>query len=238
MKFALIGYGKMGKAIEAIALSRGHDICARYDSAHPLTESSLTKADVAIEFSTPALATKHMRICLEAGVPVVTGTTGWYAAFPEMQALSEANGTGLFTASNFSLGVNIFFSINEQLARIMAQHPDYRVAISETHHVHKKDAPSGTAISLAAQILEHMPHLKSWSLGRPEQVNSTTLTIESIRTDEVPGTHDVVYYSAIDTISIQHTAHSRAGFALGAVLAAEFLQGKHGVYGMKDLLQF
>lgn len=238
MKFALIGYGKMGKAIEAIAISRGHEICARYDSAHPLTEASLSKADIAIEFSNPELATKHMRICLEAGVPVVAGTTGWYAAFSEMQALSKATGTALFTASNFSLGVNIFFAINEQLARIMAQQPDYRVAISETHHVHKKDAPSGTAISLASQILKHMPQLNSWSLGTPEQATSTTLPIESIRMDEVPGTHDVVYHSAIDTISIKHIAHNRSGFALGAVLAAEFLQGKQGVYGMKDLLQF
>jgi 4-hydroxy-tetrahydrodipicolinate reductase len=238
MKLALIGYGKMGKAIEAIAISRGHEICARYTSAHPLTEGNLVHADVAIEFSTPELATRHMRICLEAGMPVVTGTTGWYNAFDEMQALSQASGTALFTASNFSLGVNIFFAINEQLARIMAQHQDYKVSISEVHHVHKKDAPSGTAISLATQILEQMPHLKSWSLGTPEQVSSSTLPIESIRMDEVPGTHDVVYHSAVDTISIKHTAHDRSGFALGAVLAAEFLRGKQGVYGMKDLLQF
>jgi 4-hydroxy-tetrahydrodipicolinate reductase len=238
MKLALIGYGKMGRVIEEIALSRGHQISARYNSANPLTAESLASADAAIEFSAPELATQHISICLNAGLPVVSGTTGWYEDFPDMAALAEKTGTALFTASNFSLGVNIFFRINEELARMMQAHPDYRVEISETHHVHKKDAPSGTAISLAEGILRRMPEYKGWMLKQDHEPETGIIPVQSYRLDEVPGTHEVRYVSDIDTLSISHLAHNRKGFALGAVLAAEFILGRSGVLGMKDLLQF
>lgn len=223
MKIALIGYGKMGHAIEALAAERGHEVTVKIDKGE-LWPSKM-EADVAIEFTTPATAVDNMLRCLEVGIPVVCGTTGWYADYEKVVAECKARSGRLFTATNFSIGMNIMFALNERLAAMMRGRNDYKVSISETHHIHKLDAPSGTAITLQEQIVEK---------GERRKEN---VPIASFREGEVPGTHTVVYDSEIDTITLTHEAHSRKGLALGALLAAEFLStARPGVYTMKDIL--
>ncbi len=226
MKIALIGYGKMGHAIEDLAVGKGHKILCTVDNAAELNdkEALIAASDVAIEFSTPNTATANIEHCLRQHVPVVCGTTGWYDNYDEVIALCRQNDGTIFTATNFSIGMNIMFAINERLAELMHGRDDYRVSITETHHIHKIDAPSGTAISLRQQIAPR--------LG----VSESTIDIESIREGEVPGTHVVRYDSDIDTITISHEAHSRKGLAAGALMAAEFVCGKKGIFTMKDLL--
>ncbi|MES2777952.1 MAG: 4-hydroxy-tetrahydrodipicolinate reductase [Bacteroidota bacterium] len=236
MKIALIGYGKMGQAIEAIAIERGHEIVLKIDISNrqDFTKENLRKADVAIEFTSPHSAVENILRCLEYETPLVCGSTGWLAELPEIEtALYKYDGSFLY-ASNFSLGVNIFFEINKLLARLMAVQPEYDVEMLEVHHTQKKDAPSGTAITLAEQILAVDYHKKQW-VNNPTG-NKADLFIESQRIDPAPGTHVVNWTSPIDDIEIKHTAHSRTGFALGAVLAAEFLKGKKGMFTMKDVL--
>jgi 4-hydroxy-tetrahydrodipicolinate reductase len=230
MKIALLGYGRMGQAIEKIALERGHEIVIRKDM-EPLAVD-LGLADVAIDFSHPNAAFDNIKSCFEARVPVVSGTTGWLDRFEEAKALcSEAQGAFLY-ASNFSIGVNLFFNLNAYLARLMRPLKDYDVELEEIHHVHKLDAPSGTAITLAEGILQQSEK-ESWSLDKESRGD---LFIGVKREGEVPGTHKVRYSSEVDSIEIKHTAHSRTGFALGAVVAAEWIMGKQGVFGMKDVL--
>ncbi len=236
MKIALFGYGKMGKEIEQIALQRKHEIALKIDENNiaSITKEDLQKCDVAIEFSTPASAVSNMTRCFLSGVPVVVGTTGWYDRLEKVKKLCEENDGCLFYASNFSIGVNIFFKMNEELAKIMNNYADYDVSMEEIHHVHKLDAPSGTAISLANQVTDNLKRKKKWVNTQTKKTDE--LEIISKRIDEVPGTHTVKYHSAIDDIEITHKAHNRKGFAMGAVLAAEFVKGKSGVFGMNDLM--
>lgn len=234
MKVALIGYGRMGHSIEGILQNKGHEVIARFGS-EGIEPEILQKADVAIEFSLPEVAFSNLKSCFELGVPVVTGTTGWLDRYQEALELCEKHQGGMIYASNFSLGVNLFFALNSYLARLMKNFPNYEVSLEEIHHIHKKDAPSGTAISLAEGVLAEREDYKSWKL-KSEPHGSDQLPIEAIRKEEVPGTHCVNYRNAIDEIEIKHTAHSREGFALGAVLAAEYLNGKKGVYSMRDVL--
>lgn len=222
MKIALIGYGKMGHAIEAMATGRGHTVACRIDRDDPWPGQM--DADVAIEFTTPATAVANIRRCWAAGLPVVCGTTGWDAERPAVEAECRAGGHTLFAASNFSIGMNIMFALNEHLAALMRGKEDYSVSITETHHIHKLDAPSGTALTLRNQIAE--------SGGR----SAAEIPIESIREGEVPGTHTVVYDSRIDTITLTHEAHSREGLALGALLAAEYTVGRKGVLSMREMI--
>lgn len=235
MKIALVGYGKMGKEIEQIALSRGHQIVLKVDisNAKTYTIEELKQADVAIEFSTPESAVSNIYKCFDAGVPVVVGTTGWMDHLPEIKKTCTDKNQTLFYASNYSIGVNLFFKLNTFLAKLMNKHSGYSVDMEEIHHVHKLDAPSGTAISLANQVIENINSKQKWVNDVTE--NKNELSIISKRIDEVPGTHTVTYGSEVDEISITHIAHSRKGFALGAVIAAEWLKGKKGVYGMDDL---
>ncbi|MFI5194627.1 MAG: 4-hydroxy-tetrahydrodipicolinate reductase [Chitinophagales bacterium] len=238
MRIALIGYGKMGKAIEKLAVTRGHEIVLKIDleNGHELTPENLSKADVAIEFTGPSSAAANLRKCADSGVPVVCGSTGWLDEYESIKkAFEEKEGAFLY-ASNFSIGVNIFFEVNKKLASLMASHPDYSVSIRETHHTQKKDAPSGTAITLAEQVMENISSLKSW-VNRPASAPGE-LSILSERMDPAPGTHEVVYTSAIDDLEIRHTAHNREGFAGGAVLAAEYISHKKGIFSMKDVLGF
>ncbi|WP_092459941.1 4-hydroxy-tetrahydrodipicolinate reductase [Thermoflavifilum thermophilum] len=237
MKIALIGYGKMGRAIESMALQRGHEIICRVDlhnRAAWLKPEKLSAADVAIEFTTPESAVDNLLACFNAGVPVVCGTTGWLQRWPEVEKLCREKNQTLVYASNFSLGVNLFFAVNKYLAQLMAAYPQYDVQIREVHHTQKKDAPSGTAITLAEQILQRIERKKQW-VNRPA-MQPEELAILSERVDPVPGIHEVRYSSAIDEIEIKHTAHSREGFALGAVLAAEWVEGKKGIFSMEDVL--
>lgn len=238
MKIALIGYGKMGKTIEQIALQRGHQIVSIIDinNTADFDSEAFRNADVAIEFTTPATALNNYMRCFAANVPVVSGTTGWLDHLDEVKAKCEQEGKTFFYASNFSVGVNIFFALNRYLAKIMNNFPAYDVRMTEVHHIHKLDAPSGTAITLAEGILEHIDRKKRWTLETAEQ--PTDLPIHAIREGEVPGIHEIVYESEADTISIKHDAKSRAGFALGAVIAAEFTAGKKGFLGMNDLFHF
>ena len=226
----------MGKAIEEIALKKGHDVTLRVDSASRslLTAEELSKADVAIEFTTPHAAKENLLLCFQAGVPVVCGSTGWTSELPSIEKLCQEQKAALLYASNFSVGVNLFFELNKKLASLMAHQPSYEVILEEIHHTQKKDAPSGTAITLAQQILQQIDRKKQWVNDISE--NPEDLEIISQRIDPAPGTHHVKYSSVIDDIEIIHTAHSRKGFAAGAVLAAEFLQRKKGVYSMKDVL--
>jgi 4-hydroxy-tetrahydrodipicolinate reductase len=238
MKIALIGYGKMGHAIEEVARTKGHEIVLKVsiDNTEDNTIDNIRKADAAIEFTGPHSAFDNIIRCLDAGVPVVSGSTGWLDNLETArQHCREKEGAFLY-ASNFSVGVNIFFEVNRRLAALMAPHPDYEVRITEIHHTEKKDAPSGTAISLAEQILQKIPRKKGWVNHISDNLDD--LEILSERTDPAPGTHRIEYYSAIDTIEITHTAHNRRGFAIGAVLAAEFLRGKQGTYQMSDVLGF
>jgi 4-hydroxy-tetrahydrodipicolinate reductase len=238
MRIALIGYGKMGKIIETVALSQGHDVVLRIDADNQedFNAENISKADVAIEFTSPHSAFDNVIKCLELGIPVVCGSTGWNEKIPEaVKACLQKNGAFLH-ASNFSIGVNIFFEVNKLLARLMAEQKDYDVTLKEIHHTAKKDAPSGTAVTLAEQVLEKISRKKSWVNGtasKPEQ-----LSIISERIDPAPGTHFVRYSSPVDDIEIIHTAHNREGFASGAVLAAAFIRDKKGVFYMKDVLGF
>ena len=227
MKIALIGYGKMGHAVEQAALRRGHQIVCTIDQGDELAAHlpALRQADVAVEFSTPATAAENVRFCLENGIAVVCGTTGWYDRYDELAALCRQKDGTLFTATNFSIGMNIMFALNERLAALMRGRDEYHVDIAETHHIHKLDAPSGTAITLQQQIAQYG--------GR----EAASVPIASFREGEVPGTHTVRYDSPIDTITLTHEAHSREGLAQGALLAAEFAAGKKGIFTMKDLME-
>lgn len=236
MNIALIGYGKMGKEIEQIALERGHRIVLKVDrtNAATYTVADLSAADVAIEFSKPEAAVHNIHRCFEANVPIVVGTTGWLNDLSAITDECERKGQALFYASNYSIGVNLFFKLNTYLAKLMKRYPQYNVSMEEIHHVHKLDAPSGTAISLANQVIAELDHLKHWvnkASGTEQE-----LPILSKRLDEVPGTHTVSYRSTVDEINITHIAHNRKGFALGAVLAAEWIKGRTGVFGMNELL--
>lgn len=236
MKIALIGYGKMGKAIESIALNKGHEIVLKIDiqNNQDFTEAALQKADVAIEFTGPHSAYDNVKKCIAWGVPVVSGSTGWLDKWNEVKDLcDEKNGT-LIYSSNYSIGVNLFFELNKQLAQLMQPYNSYDVSMTEVHHTEKKDAPSGTAISLAEQILTHLGRKNKWVNGA--STNSNELVIQSERIDPAPGTHMVKYSSEVDDIEIIHTAHTRVGFASGAVLAAEFAFEKKGIFTMKDVL--
>lgn len=236
MKIALIGYGKMGHAIEEIALQRGHEIVLKIgiENIEENTIDNIRKADVAIEFTGPEVAFDNVIQCLEAGVPVVSGSTGWLQRFEEATTFCNKKNGALLYASNFSVGVNIFFAINKKLAEMMAPHTAYNVSLTEIHHTQKKDAPSGTAITLAEGILKSVTQKKKWV--NAASTNPEELQIISERTDPAPGTHTIIYSSDIDDIEIKHTAHNRKGFATGAVLAAEFLQNKKGIYNMSDVL--
>lgn len=238
MKIALIGYGKMGKVIEEIAISRGHEIVSIVDINTPevFNSDAFKSADVAIEFTTPDTAFDNYLKAFAAGVPVVSGTTGWLDKIGRIKELCENEGKTFFYASNFSIGVNVFFAVNKYLAKIMNRFPDYDISMTETHHIHKLDAPSGTAITLAEDILENVERKNRWTPDGKE--SATDLPIYSIREGEVPGIHEIVYDSEVDYISIKHDAKNRRGLALGAVLAAEFTVGKKGFLGMNDMMKF
>lgn len=230
MKIALLGYGKMGKTIEKIALERGHQIVLKVDNAD--TQYDITVADVAIEFSTPDSAFENISNCIKNGVPVIAGTTGWLEKYSQATALcSEHNGAFLY-ASNFSVGVNIFFELNKKLAQLIERFNNYSVSIEEIHHTQKLDAPSGTAITLAEGIIANS-RKTGWKLDNAE---ANEIPITAKRIENVPGTHSITYESEVDTIEIKHTAHNRNGFALGAVLASEWIIGKKGVFSMTDVL--
>ncbi len=238
MNIALIGYGKMGRAIEEIALQRGHTVVLKIDinTMEQFTNENLKQCEVAIEFTSPHSAVKNIITCLNAGVPVVSGSTGWLDRWEEVKTTCAAKNGSLIYASNYSIGVNIFFEVNKKLAQLMKQHTSYEVSMTEIHHTEKKDAPSGTAITLAEQIIENIGRKKQW-------VNQHSLSVDDLpiiseRIDPAPGTHVVKYSSPIDDIEIIHTAHNRKGFASGAVLAAEFLKNKQGIFSMKDVLGF
>ena len=237
MKIALIGYGKMGKAIETIAILRGHQIVLKIDADNLEDFEKIGQADVAIEFTRPESVVENLKKCLDFGIPVVCGTTGWLSDFDQVAAFClEKNGAFLY-ASNYSIGVNIFFEINRRLADMMNGYDMYDVKMSETHHTQKLDAPSGTAITLANDILKKVDRKTQWT-SNTEGVAADEILITAHRIDPAPGTHVVTYESTIDTIEISHTAHSREGFATGAVLAAEWILGKKGVFSMKDMLGF
>lgn len=231
MKLALLGYGKMGKVIEKVALDRGHEIVLRKSSSS--TFDGLELADVAIDFSVPASAVENITACLQYNVPIVCGTTGWLQDYDKMAELCQQNKGAFLYGSNFSLGVNLFFELNRKLAQLMAPHGQYRVSIEEIHHTQKLDAPSGTAISLANDIVANSNY-NGWSLAeaQPNEIEITAKRIEN-----VPGTHSVFYDSEVDQIEIKHTAHSREGFAYGSVIAAEWIIGKTGVFSMKNVLE-
>lgn len=228
----------MGKTIEQIAIQRGHQIVSIIDISNPddVYSDAFKSADVAIEFTTPVTAFSNYMKCFDVSVPVVSGTTGWLDKINVIKEKCEKEGKTFFYASNFSIGVNIFFAMNKYLAKIMNNFPDYDVRMTEVHHIHKLDAPSGTAMTLAEGILENIDRKNRWTLETSER--PTDLPIHAIRKGEVPGIHEVVYESDVDTISIKHDAKSRAGFALGAVIAAEFIAGKKGFLGMSDLFKF
>lgn len=225
----------MGKTIERIALERGHRIAGKIDIDNP-GDLDTAEADVAIEFSNPEAAFDNVKRCLQRNIPIVCGTTGWLDKKGEIEKVCKENGSAFFYASNYSLGVNIFFKVNQYLAKIMNSFPEYDVQIDEVHHAEKKDAPSGTAISLGEDILKYLKRKKTWT--KTDNENQEELLIKSFRIDQVPGTHVIKYESAIDDLEIKHTAHSREGFAKGAVLVAEWLPGKKGSLGMDDFLKF
>lgn len=231
MKIALLGYGKMGQTIERIAMERGHEIVLKKDEFN--TYEGLSNADVAIDFSIPAVAVENISSCFYANVPVISGTTGWLDRYDEMAALCEEKKGAFISSSNFSLGVNLFFGLNEYLAKMMAKFDSYTVTMEEIHHTQKLDAPSGTAISLAKGVIENSDYT-SWTL---DEAKENQIHIEAVRTGNVPGTHTVTYNSTVDTIEIKHTAHNRDGFALGAVIAAEWIVGKQGIFTMRDVLE-
>jgi len=231
MKIALLGYGRMGKAIEQIANERGHTIVAKIDKNE--NQGKLSEAEVAINFSIPDAAVANIKAAMEKQIPVVCGTTGWLEQLKEVEDFCLQNKTAFLYASNFSVGVNLFFKLNEVLAKLMHPHKNYSAAMKEIHHIHKLDAPSGTAITLAEGIFDQSKYT-DWSID--DTKGDITLPIAVERTGEVPGTHSIEYKSSVDSISIQHEAHSRQGFALGAVIAAEWIQKKKGVFTMNDVL--
>ncbi|MBP6576788.1 MAG: 4-hydroxy-tetrahydrodipicolinate reductase [Chryseobacterium sp.] len=230
MKIALVGYGKMGKIIDEISQNRGHEIVARLRETP--TAENLNNADVAIEFSNPEVAFENIKTCLENKIPVICGTTGWLDKKPEIEKIALENNTPFLYGSNFSLGVNLFFALNENLAKMMNKFNEYNCQLEEIHHIHKLDAPSGTAISLAEGIIQNS-NFEAWKL---EETKEKELGIFAIRENEVPGTHSVFYRSEVDEIEIKHTAYNRNGFALGAVIASEWIVDKKGIFTMKDVL--
>jgi 4-hydroxy-tetrahydrodipicolinate reductase len=242
MNFALIGYGKMGRTIEVLGKMQGHTFPVIIDehNQEQLISGNLKGIDAAIEFSTPVTAPENIRKCINIGVPVVTGTTGWNETISEMEAYCKEKDGSLFYSSNFSVGVNILFALNRKLAEIMDQFPEYTVSINEVHHVHKKDAPSGTAISLAQQILEVNKQLSGWNLKEPndpEGDGDGQLPIEAVREGEIKGQHSIHYESVLDSITLSHDAFTRDAFAAGVLLAAIFIKDRKGIFGMQDLLK-
>lgn len=231
MKIALLGYGKMGKVIERIALERGHEIVLRKSSASSF--DGLDNADVAIDFSVPSSAVTNISECLNNGIPVISGTTGWLEDYNKMVTLCEEKNGAFIYGSNFSLGVNLFFELNNYLAKMMSKFNQYKVTMEEIHHTQKLDAPSGTAISLAKGVIENSNY-SNWTLENPKE---NEIQIDAKRIENVPGTHSIFYTSEVDTIEIKHTAHNRDGFALGSIIAAEWIVGKKGVFTMKDVLE-
>ncbi|MBN7812697.1 4-hydroxy-tetrahydrodipicolinate reductase [Algoriphagus sp. H41] len=240
MNILILGYGKMGKIIGEIAESRGHSLAAKIniDNRHELDSLDASKIDVAIEFSQPEAAVENIAWAMERGIPVVSGTTGWLSRKAEIEKLTAEQNGAFFYASNYSIGVNIFFKVNEFLAKLMNETSGYQASMEEIHHTEKKDAPSGTAITLAEGIFKNLESLNSWHLAGQPNGNEHSLPITAKRIDPAPGTHIIRYSSAIDEIEITHTAHSRQGFALGAVLVAEWIQGRKGVLSMDDFLSF
>lgn len=239
MKIGLAGYGKMGRAIEEIAIERGHEILFKSNSVFPLNDRDIDSVDVVIEFTKPDLAVKHIEMVLNSKKPIVVGTTGWNEEINKVESLVSKNQGSLLYASNFSIGVNLFFELNEKLAKLMSNRSQYKASIDEVHHTQKIDSPSGTAITLANQILENNESYFSWVCeeGTAPHTTEGQLGLVAHRIPDVPGTHTVSYSSEIDTLSITHQAHNRKGFALGAVLAAEWIFDKRGVYTIKDMLQ-
>ncbi|MEH0154863.1 4-hydroxy-tetrahydrodipicolinate reductase [Limibacter armeniacum] len=240
MRVLLIGYGKMGKTIEEILTERGHKVVGIVDRSTEakIKDFSKSEVDVAIEFTEPSAAYDNITACLEEGIPLVSGTTGWLDRRENVEKLCAEKDGAFFWASNFSLGVNIFFALNNRLAELMNPHADYKVSMEEIHHTEKKDAPSGTAITLAEGVIDNLDRIENWSLkGEGSQVENI-LEIAAVREPDVPGTHEVVYESEMDKIEIKHTAHTRKSFALGAVVAAEWLPGKKGILSMQDMLGF
>lgn len=231
MKIALVGYGKMGHIIDDIATKKGHEIVARLDETP--TKDNLNNPDVIIEFSNPEVAFENIKVGLEHNIPVICGTTGWLDRKSEIEEIALKNNTAFLYGSNFSLGVNLFFALNEKLTDLMKGFPEYQVQLEEIHHTHKKDAPSGTAISLAEGIIKNDDRFDAWKL---DETQNKELGIFALRQDEVPGTHRVSYKSAVDELEIKHTAFNRNGFALGAVIAAEWIIGKKGNFTIKDVL--
>ncbi len=247
MKIALLGYGKMGKIIEKIALSRKHEIVLTInnENLHELTAENLQKADAVIEFTRPDSVLTNIEHCFNAGVPIVVGTTGWYDKMDEVKQQCEDSDASLMYATNFSVGVNIFFHINRVLAKVMNNYPYYDVQVEEIHHMQKLDAPSGTAITIAEGIIDNLESKKDWvnvlttdDSNDDDNIKADELLIESMRIDSVPGTHTVIYDSEVDTIEFKHTAHNRNGFALGAVLAAEWIADKKGFYSVDAMFDF
>lgn len=238
MNIAIVGYGKMGKIIEEVAISRGHAVDVKIDlnNLKDFNREVFAAIDVTIEFTGPHTAFDNVMKCLEMKMPVVCGSTGWLERLPEIENQCTNNNGAFLYASNFSVGVNIFFEINKHLARLMSGQPQYEIDIKEIHHTQKKDAPSGTAITLAEQVIENVPRKDKWV--NTQSISSNKLGIVSERTDPYPGWHEVNYHSDIDEIKIVHNAFNRNGFALGAVLAAEFIHGKNGIFTMKDVLGF
>ena len=245
MKIVILGYGKMGQLIEKFSMKRGHDIFRIIDKEEreKITAADIAGADVAIDFSEPAAAIDNIHLCFNANVPIVVGTTGWYEQLQEIKTLCEQEQKTLLYGSNFSIGVNIFFHINKLLAKAMSPYQQYDAQVEEIHHIHKLDSPSGTAITIAEGILDNIQGKNKWInnlIGEAEEAipKADELLIESHRIDEVPGTHTVLYSSEVDQIEFKHTAHSRAGFALGAVVAAEWLQNKQGFYQVTEMFDF
>jgi 4-hydroxy-tetrahydrodipicolinate reductase len=248
MNIALLGYGKMGKIIEKIATDRKHNIVLKidYDNQHELTAENLKKADAVIEFTTPASVLSNIQNCFDAGVPVVVGTTGWYEHLVQVKQNCVNSDSTLLYASNFSVGVNIFFHINRKLAKLMNNYPYYDVQVEEIHHTQKLDSPSGTAITIAEGIIDNLDRKKDWvnvltaegNDADDSSLKNEQVLIESFRIDSVPGTHTVIYDSEVDTIEFKHTAHNRNGFALGAVLAAEWVHNKKGFFSVQDMFNF
>lgn len=245
MKIALLGYGKMGQIIERFALERGHEVVLKITAENrgELNSSNLSKADVAIDFSAPDAAISNIYACFDANVPVVVGTTGWYGQLQQVKDDCLSRNNTLLYGSNFSIGVNLFFHINQVMARLMNDFPAYDVQVEEIHHTQKLDSPSGTAMTIAEGIIDNLERKQEWVNeleGTPSEkaLKADQLLIASQRIDQVPGTHTVVYSSEVDDIELKHTAHSRAGFALGAVVAAEWLQHKQGFYNIADIFNF
>jgi len=246
MKIALLGYGKMGQIIERIALERGHEVVLKInvDNREDLTESNLRKADVAIDFSTPDSAVDNIYACFEANLPIVVGTTGWYGQLQEVKNECLLSNNALLYGSNFSIGVNIFFHVNRILAKVMNDYPAYEVQVEEIHHTQKLDSPSGTAMTIAEDIIANVDRKSEWVnalAGTPaedEVLKKEQLLIESLRIENIPGTHTVLYSSEVDEIEFKHTAHNRSGFALGAVVAAEWLEKRQGFYNITDIFNF